>query len=99
MNFNNLTESDLNLLSIYMLMFADDIARFTTDKSSLQSLLDSLYVYSTEWGLTINVKKNKICIFEKGRQSLNYDWFINNEIVEVVDSFTYLGIYKEWKFK
>ena len=35
-DFDNLTNTDLELLSQYMLLFADDIALFTTDKQSLQ---------------------------------------------------------------
>jgi len=59
---NNLTENDL---SIYMLLFADDFALFTTKPESLQLQLNALYDYSCKWGLKINVKKTKICIFEK----------------------------------
>ena len=43
---NNLTENDLRLLSIYMLLFADDIALFTTNPNSLQLQLNALYDYS-----------------------------------------------------
>ena len=46
LDLEKLTETDINQLSIYMLMFADDIVMFTTDKQSLQAQLDSLYAYS-----------------------------------------------------
>ena len=44
--YNNLTQNDLDILSVFMLLFADDIALFTTDPGSLQNQLNSLYQYS-----------------------------------------------------
>ena len=45
-----------------------------------------------KWGLKINVKKTKICIFEKKRSRRLFNWKINIEIIETVDEFGYLGI-------
>ena len=36
-NIDNLTESDLQLLYVFMLLFADDIALFTTNPETLQN--------------------------------------------------------------
>ena len=41
---------------MYMNLFADDIVIFTTNPISLQSEIDSVYHYSEQWGLKINVK-------------------------------------------
>ena len=76
---NNLTDTDIEQLSLYMLLFADDIALFTTSPESLQLQIDNLYHYSTKWGLKINVNETKICIFEKRNQRHNYEWQIDNE--------------------
>ena len=89
-DFNNLTEHDMNRLSIFSLLFADDLALFTTDKHSLQAQLDSIHLYSTRWELAINVAKTKICVFEKCEQRHNLEWFINNNNIEEVENFTYL---------
>lgn len=91
-NINDLADSDLNLLSAYMLLFADDIVIFTINEESLQALLNNIYVYSLNWGLKINVYKTKICIFEKRKSRCNFIWSINGSNIEVVDSFCYLGI-------
>ena len=45
-DMNALTERDLELLSIYLILFADDIVLFTTDPGSLQSQIDKIYEYS-----------------------------------------------------
>ena len=63
-------------------MFADDMVLFTTDKNSLQMLLN---------GLKINVEKSKICIFEKRKSIHNFVWAINNKELEIVENF-YLGV-------
>jgi len=89
---NNLTENDMRLLSIYMLLFADDIALFTTNPESLLLQLNAIYDYSCKWGLKINVKNTKICIFEKEKSNCLFRWNINNENVEKVDEFCNLGM-------
>ena len=92
LDFNSLADSDLELLSKYLILFADDIVLFTTNPESLQAQIDSIYQYSVKWGLTINVNKTKVCIFEKRKSNHDQRFYINNEIVEIVDSFVYLGI-------
>jgi len=91
LDFNNLTDLDIPQLSLYLLIFADDIADFTTDKQSLQSLLNNSYTYSNNWGLKINVNKTKV-FFEKRRTKHNFEWFINNDKIEEVEQFCYLGV-------
>ena len=92
-DFNNLSENDLNILSMYLILFADDIVLFTTDPKSLQAQINSISQYSLEWGLKVNVKKTKICIFEKRKQKHNnVEFHINNDKIEIVDNFVYLGI-------
>jgi len=33
-----------------------------------------------------------VCVFEKKKVNRNITFYINNELVEVVDNFTYLGV-------
>jgi len=75
-----------------MVLFADDNVLFTTNPVSLQNQLNDIYLYSNKWGLKINVNKTKICIFEKRKSRCSYSWLINNEFIEIVDNFVYLGI-------
>jgi len=60
------TDKGIELLSMYLL-FADDIALFTTDHVSLQAQMNSLYEYSVKWGLKGYVNKTNLCVFEKKR--------------------------------
>jgi hypothetical protein len=91
-DFNDLSEGDLNQLSMYMSIFAVDIVLFTTNAASLQAQLDCIYQYSIKGGLKINTKKSKVCICEKRKQSYSFEWFINGEKLEIVDHFCYLGV-------
>jgi len=75
-----------------MILFADDIVLFTTDPNSLQSQIDAVHHYSVKWGLKINISKTKICVFEKKKQNVYPDFYIDNETIETVDKFVYLGI-------
>ena len=85
-DFNNLTNNDLNMLTKYLILFADDIVLFTTDATSLQSQIDKIAQYSSNWGLKINVKKTKVCVFEKRKQNHNVQFVIDGEEVEIVDN-------------
>ena len=91
-SLGNLTQSDIEHLSVYMLMFADDMVLFTTDKKSLQKQLNDISEYAKQWGLKINVGKSKICIFERRKRRHNFTWSIDNKELEIVENFCYLGI-------
>jgi hypothetical protein len=90
--FDTMTDKDLELVSMYLILSADDIVLFTTDPTSLQSQIDQIYNYSEKLGLKINVNKTKVCVFEKRKQVRGNEFFINGEKVEYVDNFTYLGV-------
>ena len=83
---------DINHICFFLLMFADDIVLFSKDPKELQTLLQKLHVYSSEWGLKVNTKKTKICVFENRKAARNQEWCYNGEKLEVVDWFCYLGM-------
>ena len=92
-DYNCLAQDDLDLLSRYLILFADDIVLFTTDPAaSLQAQIDNMYRYSLNWGVKLNVAKIKICVLEKRKQVHREEFYISNENVEYVDQFTYLDI-------
>ena len=45
-DFDKLSENDLNVLTMFLILFADDIVLFTTDPNSLQAQIDSISQYS-----------------------------------------------------
>jgi hypothetical protein len=82
----------INELKLYILLFADDTVLFAHTSQALQSMLNDLQNYCDTWGLKVNTKKTKIMVFEKGRHT-THNFIYNNTILDVVDSFKYLGIH------
>lgn len=49
--------------------------------------------YSTKWHLTVNVAKTKFVFFRnRGKVHTNEQWTYNGQLLNAVDSFTYLGV-------
>ena len=74
-----------------ILLFADDIALFSYSPRGLQKQLDILSRFCAARGLTVNVKKTKILVFE-ARKSSHTSFYFNGDIIDQVDEFKYLGI-------
>lgn len=56
-------------------------------------MLDTLYSYCNDWKLFVDISKTKIVVFKKsGRLNKNVNWSFNDEDIEVVNQFTYLGL-------
>ena len=83
----------LDQLTLYLLLFADDAVIFSETPEGLQKSLDNFEIYCQKWNLTVNVDKTKIVVFRKaGHLAHNESWTYNNQDVEIVSTFNYLGI-------
>ena len=73
-------------------MYADDTAILSETPEGLQATLDKLYEYCNKWGLKLNTTKTKVMVFRKrGRLRQHEQWSYNDESLEIVDNFNYLG--------
>ena len=70
-------------------MYADDSVLFALNKRGLQKSLNAYEQYCNKWKLDINVNKTKILCFGRKNQHV---FTINNEAIENVDVFKYLGV-------
>ena len=52
-------------LSIFMLLFADDLVLISKTPDGLQALLDKLYNYCIEWQWNVSLNKTKIVVISK----------------------------------
>ncbi len=77
------------------LMYADDLALLSTTAEGLQRQLAVLGGYSGAWGLTVNVQKTKVVVFEgSGRRaaSAGEAFTYEGQSLDTADEFRYLGI-------
>ena len=70
-----------NSLIDYVRLVSEDVFPF------IITLLINIYTCSNNWGLKNNVNKTKVCVFEKRRTKHNFEWFINNDKIEEVETF------------
>jgi hypothetical protein len=80
-------------LIIALLLYADDLAIIADSEEDLQMMLNILEIWCKKWRMRINVKKTKIVHFRTPSQpKTEYNFLFNNEIVQCVDKYKYLGI-------
>ena len=82
----------INEIKLFLILYADDQVLFATSPAALQSMLKDIEIYCNTWKLKINTLKTKIMIFERSTRYTNIDFFLNNEKLEIVNSFKYLGV-------
>lgn len=80
-------------IKLFFLLYADDLALFSSTPIGLQRLLDKLSLYTTKWKLKINLSKSKIMVFRNaGRLKSCEKWSIEGHRLEVVNEYCYLGV-------
>lgn len=80
-------------LNIRVLKYADDIVLLADDVKVLQEMIKRLQNYCEEWNMTVNTNKSKIMVFRNGgRLSAREAWTFKEEEVEIVNTYTYLGV-------
>ena len=84
---------DIQLINLFLLMYADDTVLIAESPEALQNMLYTLNDYCTEWNLTVNVQKTKIMVFRNGGNLReNETWLYQGEEIEIVQQFNYLGM-------
>ena len=76
---------------IMLLLYADDIVLLAHETEDAQRLMQELENFCMHSGLSVNVTKTKVMlvkIWDKEKPCIVY----NNEPLEVVESFKYLGL-------
>ena len=81
-----------NGTKVNSLLHADDLIILSRSKIGLQNCLNALSSYCETWMLKIHPKKTKIMIFQKRpRKSVDTNFKIGTEMIEIVQEYTYLG--------
>ena len=84
---------EVDAIKLFLLLYADDSTIFSETAEGLQEGLNLLSSYCTKWKLMLNTDKTKIVVFRKGGilpRNLKFNY--NGSELEIVSSFSYLGI-------
>ncbi|XP_062582329.1 uncharacterized protein LOC134244070 [Saccostrea cucullata] len=79
-------------MHVNCLLYADDIVIFSESKSGLQTSLDILSNYCSNWKLQVNVDKSKVMIFNSNGKPQGNEFSFNGNAIQIVPRYCYLGI-------
>ncbi|MCO5551498.1 hypothetical protein L7F22_005002 [Adiantum nelumboides] len=80
---------------IPLLLYADDIVLISDSPEGMQRDLDALHSFAEDSGLSVNLGKTKVMVFNTTPQWIRRSaptFTYGQEIVEYTDAYTYLGI-------
>ena len=77
---------------IACLFFADDVVLLSPSRHGLQMLLNICVTYCRKFCLDFNIKKSKVMVVGKPRNDSFSPLILNNEPLEFVTSYKYLGV-------
>ena len=73
-------------------MYADDLVLLAKNEQDLQRLDDVLGAWCAKWGLLITKEKSKVMQFRRvGQLQSTFNFTVNGEPLEYVNSYKYLG--------
>ena len=90
---NSCDPVSVNALSTNCLLFADDLVLLSESSQGLNACINRLDTYCRKWGLTINLAKTKVIIFNKGGHKISkFKFFLQDNPIEIVQWYCYLGV-------
>ena len=84
----------LNTVEVTHLLWADDLVLLALDHNSLQAMLEILFTYCNEWGLTVNTSKTAVMVFNRGGRLLNESnsFKFGDTVIPSAREYCYLGV-------
>ena len=85
---------ELNGTRVSHLLWADDLVLLARDASSLQKMIDLVLGYCLEWGLSVNISKTAVMVFNRSGRLLkeSYDFKYGDINITSTREYCYLGI-------
>jgi hypothetical protein len=81
-----------DIMELFILLFADDVALISTTPVGLQNQLNCLKTCSESMALNLNKNKTKVMEFRNGGYLAKHEeWFYDGTKLEVVNNYCYLG--------
>ena len=83
---DNCPSLEIQEVSLFFLMYADDMVLFSESQEGLQHMLNTLSEYSAAWNLNVNTSKTKIVVFRNRYKVQRKDvWLYSIEVLDIVD--------------
>ena len=84
----------LGTAKVTHLLWADDLVLLALDKGSLQAMLNVLHSYCLDWGLSVNVSKTAIMVFNSTGRLLkdSLHFTLGESVIPTAREYCYLGI-------
>lgn len=79
-------------ISLNSVLYADDIVVLSNSQEGLQNSLNVLIDFCCSWKLDVNKQKSKIIVFNSNGKTHSKCFKSNNEYLETVKSYCYLGL-------
>ena len=77
-----------------ILVYADDIVLISETEESLQSMLNELHIWCSQWNMFVNMDKTLIMHFRRNRKPRTvYQFQIGNMPLLITDVYRYLGVH------
>ena len=83
----NLNVPSLNKILVSHLLWADDLVLLALDKKSLQQMIDELQSFCMEWGLSVNISKTAVLVFNKSGRQLKESYGFNFGEISIINTF------------
>ena len=77
---------------MFVILYADDTIILSESKENMQNSLDIFHSYCEMWNLQVNANKIKVMIVSERKIRQNIEFYLNGQKLEIVDTFTYLGV-------
>ena len=79
--------------SVSILLYADDIVLLSDNEAKMQTMLDCLDQWCSNWGLAINFDKSKVIHFRNASHPrTEYNFHCGQSHVDIIDQYKYLGV-------
>jgi exonuclease III len=75
-----------------LLLYADDLVLLASTRQELQDLLHGLQTFCRAKGLTVNVRKSEVVVFNSQTTEGNRTFTFDGQQLPIVDEFAYLGM-------
>ena len=90
----NVESPELHSTRLTHLLWADDLVLLALDRSSLQKLIETVHTYCCSWGLSVNIGKTAVLVFNKSGRQLKVSFGLNYGSTKIPSGkeYCYLGI-------